>query len=212
MPGLGTPSLKKLYKRTDPARQLNNLLKTGSPVLERARTIGLQTANRLGQFNSSMAVGHATDAILDKASDIAKARAENATTILGKRLDIRSTSQENRKLRKFNRGENRKDRRFDRTEHQKDRQFDRTQRQKDRDLQTTIAQWNLDSADRGQVSSLVTQYMSVYETALANINANKNLNKDDRAAQVKNLRIARSNFLDFLGDTYNVAIEWPTAR
>lgn len=201
MPGLGMPNLRKLYKRTDPARQLNNLLKTGSPVLERARTIGLQTANRLGQFNSSMAAGHATDAVLDKASELAVARAENATTILGKRLDIRSTSQENRKLRKFNRGENRKD-----------RQFDRTQRQKDRNLQTTIAQWNLDSADRGQVSSLVTQYMSVYETALANINANKNLNKDDRAAQMKNLRIARSNFLDFLGDTYNVAIEWPTAR
>jgi hypothetical protein len=187
MPGLSP--MKKLQKQANPVRVLNNILKSGSPLMERAQTIGLQTANKLGQFNTSMAAGHATNAMLDSAVPLAVARSQNATTLLGDRMKIKAN----------------------RIESRKDRQFTRGQNTKDRDLQTQIAQWNLDSADRSQVGSLVTQYSNIYESSLASIMSNKNLKSEDRASQIKNLRIGRANFLDFLGQTYDVDIEWPSA-
>jgi hypothetical protein len=198
MPGL---AINKLKKQANPVRVLNNILKSGSPLMERAQTIGLQTANKLGQFNTSMAAGHATNAMLDSAVPLAVARSQNATTLLGKKWDIRSTARENTKDRDFTHSENRIQ-----------RGFDRGQKQADRDLQTQIAQWNLDSADRSQVSTLVTQFANIYESSLASIMSNKNLKSEDRAAQIKGLKINRANFLDFLGQTYDVDIEWPSAR
>lgn len=53
------------------AGRLEGMLESGSPLMERARTQGLQTANSRGLLNSSMAAGAAQGAMIDRAQPFA---------------------------------------------------------------------------------------------------------------------------------------------
>jgi hypothetical protein len=56
--------------------QLSGILAKNSPLMQRAATTGLQQANARGLLNSSMAVGAAQDAMIDRATPIAQADAD----------------------------------------------------------------------------------------------------------------------------------------
>lgn len=62
------------------AGQLNTVLASGSPVLERARTDARQAANARGLINTSMAVGAGEDAAIRSALPIATADANTYST------------------------------------------------------------------------------------------------------------------------------------
>ena len=55
-----TPDFEK--RRDDPAGLLSEMMKQGSPLMDQAKTAGLQMANQRGLLSSSMAVGAAQDA------------------------------------------------------------------------------------------------------------------------------------------------------
>lgn len=56
--------------------QLNNVLGSGSSLMQRAKAQGLETAQQRGLLNSNMAVGAAQGAMIDKALPIAQRDAE----------------------------------------------------------------------------------------------------------------------------------------
>jgi hypothetical protein len=61
--------------------QLSKLIKADSPLMQQARTNALQQMNARGLTNSSMAVGAAHSAVLDKAIPIANADASQASNV-----------------------------------------------------------------------------------------------------------------------------------
>ena len=78
--GAGTTDYDPTLRTVDPAKetvagQLNTILGSGSPVLERAKTGAMQTANKRGLLNSSMAAGAGEAAMIDAALPIANADA-----------------------------------------------------------------------------------------------------------------------------------------
>jgi hypothetical protein len=88
---------------------------------------------------------------------------------------------------------------------------DSRERRKDRGLQTRLAKWNLNAADREKVTAAMGNYLSNFETALANINANENLSAEQRTAQVEALTRRRDKWIGFMETTYDVDIGYPTA-
>lgn len=63
------------------AGQLEGLIKEDSPLMQQARTNALQGMNSRGLLNSSMAVGAAQGAVMDKAIPIANADATQASNV-----------------------------------------------------------------------------------------------------------------------------------
>jgi len=61
--------------------RLTNILKSGSPLFEDARTMAAQAANRRGLINSSMAVGAGEEAVIRTALPIAQQDAQAALTV-----------------------------------------------------------------------------------------------------------------------------------
>lgn len=74
---LGDPTKWNVDKNQTVAGQLEADLKADSPLMQLARTQGLETAASRGLLNSSMAVGSAQTAMIDKAMPIAQ---QDATT------------------------------------------------------------------------------------------------------------------------------------
>jgi hypothetical protein len=62
------------------AGQLNNIMAADSPLMQQARTAGLDQANSRGMLNSSMAIGAAQDSVISHATPIAQS---DATAYLG---------------------------------------------------------------------------------------------------------------------------------
>lgn len=63
------------------AGQLDNIIKADSPLMQQAKTNALQQMNSRGLANSSMAVGAAQSAVIDKATPIANADATQASNV-----------------------------------------------------------------------------------------------------------------------------------
>jgi hypothetical protein len=64
------------YKATTTADELQGLIAKNSPLMQQAETAALQQMNRRGLLNSSMAVGAAQGAVLEKAIPIAQTDAQ----------------------------------------------------------------------------------------------------------------------------------------
>ena len=60
------------------AGQLNSLLGQDNPLMQRARTLALEQMNQRGLVNSSMAVGAAQGAVMDRLTPIAQQDAQQA--------------------------------------------------------------------------------------------------------------------------------------
>jgi hypothetical protein len=56
----------------------------------------------------------------------------------------------------------------------------------------------------------VTNYANIYESALGNINANKDLSKEQRAEQIKSLNARRTAYYNTVREMYDVDISFPT--
>jgi len=68
---LGDPTQWNVTAKQTAAGQLGMLLDQDSPLMQRARTQGLQQAGQRGLLNSSMAVGAAQDSVIDHATPLA---------------------------------------------------------------------------------------------------------------------------------------------
>lgn len=77
---LGDPEKWNMSSDQTVSGQMDNVLKSDSLPMQRARTQGLQLANERGLFNTSMAVGAAQDSLIGAALPIAQA---DATAYLG---------------------------------------------------------------------------------------------------------------------------------
>lgn len=68
------------------SNQLSSIMGENSPLLQRAKTSALETANNRGLLNSSMAVGAATGAMLDRATPIAQSNAATISNVKNQNL------------------------------------------------------------------------------------------------------------------------------
>lgn len=79
------------YEDDSVSKQVNKLTSQNSPLMQQAKTAGMQTANRRGLLNSSMAVGEsqreAYNAAIPIASQEASQIANKNTTQMGLRAD-----------------------------------------------------------------------------------------------------------------------------
>jgi hypothetical protein len=77
-----TPALNTLNPGTDTVEgRVNNIVKSGSPLIEQARTSAAQTANARGLLNSSIAVGEGEKAALNAALPIASQDAQASLAV-----------------------------------------------------------------------------------------------------------------------------------
>lgn len=66
--------------------QLSSIMGDNSPLLQRAKASALETANSRGLLNSSMAVGAATGAVLDRATPLAQSNAATISNVNNQNL------------------------------------------------------------------------------------------------------------------------------
>jgi len=90
--GLPDPLELKKLPGASVSNRVRGLLQQNSPLMQQARTQGLQTANRRGLLNSSMGVQAAQQAVTDVALPIASQEAQQAHNERLTRLDIAERS------------------------------------------------------------------------------------------------------------------------
>lgn len=188
---------KYQWKDDDVMKNVDRVIATDSPLMKRAQTTGLQLANRRGLLSSSMAVGAAQDAVLDKAIQIG-----------GQEASQRFGSNESMRDRTFTATQADWDRKFRSSEAQKDRTLTTQQANLDRDMQRQLASWNLSASAQNNAASMLAGFMGTYEQSLAQINANKDLKGSQRTEQIKGLAARRTKFVNMVRDLYDVDISF----
>lgn len=81
-----TPATREVNPNELTSTQLDNILSSGSPLMQRAASLGRQTAASRGLLNSSLAAGAAQTSMIDAATPIAQANAGAYETAAGQNL------------------------------------------------------------------------------------------------------------------------------
>lgn len=190
------------YEQRDQSTANNvlGIMKADSPLMQQAKTSGLQMANRRGLANSSMAAEASQQAVLAAATPIgSQDAAQNAANNLSdqnyrQNRDITSMgldSQEGMQAQDIN--------------------YQKEQRAADRGLQERIATWNIDASDRNYASGQLSTYDQMYSQTLSNINANTNLSAAERSNQIAAARSLRDHQFDLVQQIYTVQLDWGQA-
>lgn len=190
-----------------------------SPLMQQAKTQGLQTANRRGLLNSSIAVGAAQNAVIQAATPIASQDASIAANsyeagqdrALSEVQQQRSiTSQEGMQQKSIDAADTQQIRDIDfrQEEAAKDRTLEETLQNRSFDLQEQIAKWNLDSNDRNAAAQFLTNMETMYNDRYAQIMANTSLSSSQRSTFLKDAAALRDKELNFVEQLYNVEIQW----
>lgn len=86
-----------------------------------------------------------------------------------------------------------------------------TQADLDRKFQASLAKMNLTATQREQITGAMANYQNTYEQALSAINSNKDLSSTARSNAISSLSARRDNYMNLLGEIYDVDISWPKA-
>jgi hypothetical protein len=195
----------------DVGQIIGNLTDPNSMLMRQSETEGYKLANRRGLINSTIAVGAAQNEAYKAALPLAQAQLTANTATNSDIRGIAATAAENRKERSFTGGENALERASRESENSKDRASREVISRLDRKSQLAIASMNLDAADRSNLTSALSGWLSNYEQQVADINSNKLLKPEARTAALADLKTRRDAVVKFWSDIYDVDISWPGA-
>lgn len=198
------------YARRDDSvtNALTNLVSKDSPLMRQAQTSGLQTANRRGLLNSSMAVKAAEDAAYAAAVPIAsqeasQAAGENLANLdASTRLQLQQMSdsgQMDRLTASIN---------ATNTQQQNEIAYQTAMKQLDRSLQEKLAKMNLDESQRASAAQSVLASQELYNNRINNIMANTNLSAEDRTTQLASAKSFFDIQMDLVQQMYDVSLKW----
>ena len=147
-PAQATTTKWQVDKPQTVSGQVQDVISQDSPLMQQARTTGLQQANSRGLLNSSMAVGAAQDAVLRQALPIAQADANTYATSGQTNAGAANRTSE------FNAGAINESNQFNRELSEKGRQFDVTDVEGKRQFDVTGAdqrnQFNRELSEKGR--------------------------------------------------------------
>lgn len=210
MAGLSAAVPKRLAfdQRDDILQQYQRATQGASPLMQQARTQGLQQANRRGLLNSSLAVGASEDAAHRVALPIAQQAASQGYGAI-----------ESSRQRTFQGSQADRDRALAREQQKRDIASRETMAAKDRALSTEqqkrqyAFQGEQAGLDRGQATTnaqadFITRIESVYANQYQSIMQNENLNAKDRAAQIKSIQALRNQQLNYVNQMYDASFKY----
>lgn len=179
------------------ANGVTKLMAQDSPLMQQARTKGLQSANARGLLNSSMAVNAAEDAAYTAALPIASQDASQAmqTNLADANRELNLTTQANQ---------------LGVSEAQNIRGIDNqaTQAALDRSIQADIAKSNASAAAKQLLLTHAANLESVRSSKIANINANTNLDAATRQTQIDAAQKEFDNAFTFAKNLASVQVNY----
>lgn len=176
-------------KKTDDVNRLiGRTIDQGGPLMKRAETSGLQSANRRGLLNSSMAVGAAQGAVVDRAYDIGATQAQ-------------INAQRNEGIRQFERQS---------ALQQKEMGFGRQQDRKGRQHETRLAKMNVAAEERRGTQSALSDAERTYAGQYASIMGNQGMDAQARDRAVRDLERTRAARISAIEQIYDVRIDFDT--
>lgn len=208
-PAAASASMPAYARRDDSvANALTKLTSQDSQLMRQAQTSGLQTANRRGLLNSSMAVKAAEDAAYAAAvpiasQDAAQANTENMANLdASTRLQLQSLSDAGQ-MDRLNASIGATN-----TQQQNEINYQTAMKQLDRGLQEKLAKMNLDESQRGSAAQSVLASQELYNNRINNIMANTNLSAEDRTAQLASAKSFFDIQMDLVQQMYDVSLKW----
>lgn len=209
------------YTRRDDSvvNSLMRLMSADSPLMRQAQTSGLQSANRRGLLNSSMAVQAAQGAAYNAAVPIASQEAAQAakenlanlnasTQVNLAKLD---TSTRLQLQQMSDSGQySRLQATIGSTERQQQNEilYQTAMKQLDRGLQERLAKMNLDESQRASAAQSVLASQELYNNRINNIMANTNLSAEDRTTQLASAKSFFDIQMDLVQQMYDVSLKW----
>lgn len=140
-PAAYNPVARDVDKATETVQgQVDSVLAKDGPLFERARALALEEGQRRGLVNSSMAVGAAQGAVLDKALQIATPDASTYSRVASENADAKNTAGQFNANAQNQFGLQGRDQSFQAGEAGKTREFQGAQAGLDRDQQVRLQQ------------------------------------------------------------------------
>lgn len=170
----------------------------------------ISSAERIAAGNRSAQMSIAQMEIAGRqASDMARYGFERDLALM--QIDATKASQ----IRdiEYREGQAAADRALQSTLQEREINYQNMNRSLDRDIQTRLANWNLDSSERMSAMSSVYNFENLYQSTIANINANTYLDATQRTDQLSSAKSLRDRQLNLVEQLYNVQLDWgqPTA-
>lgn len=171
-----------------PTAKLAEITASSTPLMKQARTQGLQSANRRGLLNSTMAVGAAQDSAYRAAVPLAQ---QSADQTFQKNLSLQSFGQQ---------GE------------LQGRELASLETRQGRDLasQENIAAMNVAAHDRQYAQSALAAADQTYGNMFAQIAANERIPAAQRTQYLTMMQKMRDSQINLVQQLYDIQLDWTT--
>jgi hypothetical protein len=185
---------------TSVAGNLNAILASDSPLMQRARTAGLQFANKRGLLNSSIAGEAAQNAMIDAALPIASQDADisNQQTMQQRDIQLQQWLQ-------------RSDADLRRALQDGELGNQRWIATLDADTRKQIADLQVGTADREKIGAMIASAQSNYTSQYEAILNNTSIPADERANNLAHIRNLMNSSISLIEQTYGVDLTWDPA-
>lgn len=187
------------YSRRDDSvvNALTRITSKDSPLMRQAETSGLQSANRRGLLNSTMAVKAASDAAYAAAVPIASQEGAQASSENLANLDAQTRIA----LQGMT---------IDAADRQQQNEigYQTSMKELDRSLQEKLAKWNLNSSQQATAAQSVLASQELYNNRINNIMANTNLSAEDRTAYLASAKNFFDIQMDLIQQMFDVSLNW----
>lgn len=187
------------YARRDDSvvNALSRITSRDSPLMRQAETSGLQSANRRGLLNSTMAVKAASDAAYAAAVPIASQEGAQASSENLANLDAQTRIA----LQGMT---------IDAADRQQQNEigYQTSMKELDRSLQEKLAKWNLNSSQQATAAQSVLASQELYNNRINNIMANTNLSAEDRTAYLASAKNFFDIQMDLIQQMFDVSLNW----
>lgn len=204
---------------TSVEKRLNELTSKDSDYMRQASTQGFQMANRRGLLNSSMAIGAAQAARLDRALPIAQQEAgqTHERQQLGRQLQSSDIQQQ----RDIGARERMQQTDIEAQREAQQREIQAARERLERELtsregmqqidiaaQERIARMNVGASERADASRMATQFELAYTGLLESIMANPNIPADVRQEYMNHAARIRDSNLALVEQMYGIDLQW----
>lgn len=177
--------------------RLTRILGADSPLMQRARTKGLEVANSRGLLNSSMAAGTAMNSMIDAALPIASQDSQqgNQRYMQGREIDNQRYMQQQEIA----------NQRWLATLDSDTRKSLATMQE---NTKISIANLNLGSEDKQRIAAMVSSVQSNYTSSYATIVNNPDIPADVRDQYLTHIYSLMTNQLSLVESMYGVDLDW----
>lgn len=184
---------------SDINRHLADFMGSNSPVMQQARTSGLQQANSRGLLNSTMGIQAAEDAAYKVALPAASQMAGQ-----GFQMGVLDKQQD------FAREQQLTDQQFRQQVLELEQEFNRQTQAIDLDFKDRLADKNIAAYDREKAASLAAAYQNSYAQMFSAIAQNANLPSKVRESYLSQIGRMRDSNMALVEQFYEVDLAWDT--